>query len=528
MQRTSPQLWHHGAAQLAHLIATREVSTSEVIDAHIQRIEAVNPHINAIVETRFDEAREVAKKFDNESSPPDQPLRGVPLSIKECFHVAGAKATLGMTTPPEIPTTDGTSVARLREAGGIVLGITNVPQLMVIHETRNPVYGTTSNPWDLARGVGGSSGGEAAILAAGGTALGLGSDLGGSIRLPCHFCGVSGLKPTSRRLIRSGARPNLRGLSWLEYQPGPMARNVADLRLAMEVLLRGESPRGWDYAEDPPVRLPSRAMDVTQLRVGLMEDDGFFPVCPAVRRALREGAEGLRAQGATIIPLGPPPTLDMLKSYFGIASADGGRDFRRMLKGSKLDSEVARLVRLAALPRWLRPLIAALALKPFGKHKMAQLFQASGPRSADSLWQVTWQASQQVHQVFQQWDEAKVDVVLCPTHATPAPLEGCAVDLLPAASHSLITNLLGVPCGNVAATTVRQDEESDRTGNDASEKLAAQVERGSHGLPVGVQVAGRFWQEDVVLDVMEALESHYRTLPGYPDIQQLPTTIPKR
>ncbi|MBI1249162.1 hypothetical protein GC197_15125 [bacterium] len=524
MQRKSPHLWQHGAAQLAHLVETRVVSASEVIAAHIDRIEAVNPHTNAMVEQRFDEATQTAKKLDDDPSYlADAPLRGVPLSIKECFCVQGAKATLGMTTPPVVPKEDGPLVARLRAAGGIILGITNVPQMMILHETRNPVYGTTNNPWNLSRSVGGSSGGEAAILAAGGSALGLGSDLGGSIRLPSHFCGIHGLKPTTRRLMRTGARENLRGLSWLEFQPGPMARHVADLRLGLKVLMRSQAEQGWTHADDPPLGMNDQPVDLSQLRIGVFDDDGFFPVCPAVARAIREGTEGLKAQGATIVPLQPPRMVEMLKSYFAIASADGGKDFQRLLTGSKLDPEVARLVRLAKMPRWLRPLVAMLALKPFGKHKMATLFQASGPRSADSLWQITWEAANQVEELLATWDHANVDVVLCPIHATPAPLRGCAVDLLPAASYSLFTNLLGVPCGTVAATRVRPGEETNRTSPvDASEQLAKRIEAKSTGLPVGVQVAGRYWREDQVLAVMEALETHYRSLEDYPDLSQLP------
>ncbi|PQO40813.1 amidase [Blastopirellula marina] len=525
MQRTSPKLWQHGAAQLAHLIASREVSAVEVIAAHIDRINTVNPHINALTETFFDQATATAKRLDDDPSlHANQPLRGVPISIKECFLVAGGKSTLGMTTPAVQHTHDGIHVARLREAGGIVLGMTNVPQMMIIHETRNPVFGTTNNPWNLERSVGGSSGGEAAILAAGGTALGLGSDLGGSIRLPSHFCGIAGLKPTSRRLLRSGAVENLRGMAWLEYQPGPMARHVADLRLAMQVLARQQANMKWSDPEVAPLGFdPQASTDISSLRIGVYADDGFFPPCPAVKRAIAEGIEGLTARGATIVTLEPPKTLDLLKSYFAIASADGGRDFRRMLKGSRLDPEIARLVRLAALPRWLRPLIAMLVLAPFGKRKMSALFQASGPRSANSLWQITYQAACQVREVFQSWDNAGVDAVLCPTHATPALLPDSAVDMMPAASYSVVMNLLGVPCGNVPATRVRAEETSDRSGNlDASEQMAAKIERGSAGLPVGVQVAGRFWREDQVLSVMEALESHYRTLPDFPAISHLP------
>lgn len=526
MQRSTTPLWQYSATELAQQIAAREISASEVTAAHIRRIEQVNPSLNAVVFPLFEEAMETAKRIDNDRQFAERGiLRGVPMTIKECFRVAGARTTLGMTTPSPPHAHDGPLVARLRKAGAVFLGLTNVPQLMIIHETRNPVYGSTHNPWNRSRTVGGSSGGEAAILAAGGSALGLGSDLGGSIRMPAHFCGIAGLKPTSRRLVRSGVVENLRGMSWLEFQPGPMARHVADLRLGMQALARRDPPSTWEAAEDPPLGFPEDVpVDISQLRVGVYADDGFFTPCPAVGRAIREGAEGLKARGATIVELEPPQTLAALESYFGIASADGGKDFQRLLRGSKRDPEVARLVKLAGLPRRLRPLLAAVMLNPLGKRKMAEIFQASGPRSANELWQVTWQAVQQIGEIFRTWDNAQVDVVLCPVHATPALLPGTSVDLLPAASYSVLMNLLGVPCGTVSATRVRASEETDRDSkHDASYRLAKRIETGSQGLPVGVQVAGRLWREDQVLATMEALEEHFRGEPDYPDITQLPS-----
>lgn len=525
MQRTPTQLWQHSASQLARLIASGEASASEVAQAHIERIGRVNPRINAVVFDFFDNAMATAKRLDNDPSlAAGSLLRGVPMTLKECFHVAGAWSTIGLTKPTPPHTHDGPLVARLREAGAVFLGLTNVPQLMVIHETRNPVYGATYNPWNLERSVGGSSGGEGAILAAGGSPLGLGSDLGGSIRLPAHFCGVAGLKPTSRRLPRSGSVENLRGMSWLEFQPGPMARHVADLRLAMRVLARDQPPAAWNAADDPPLGFPADGpSDVANLTVGVYEDDHFFTPCPAVRRAIQEGVQGLKDQGARIVPLDPPPALELVKSYFALASADGGRDFGRLLSGSKIDAEIRRLVVLAGLPRWLRPLLAAVLLRPLGKNKMASIFTASGPRSADSLWQLTWRTVGQVEQVFQSWDSAGVDVVLCPAHPLPALLPGQSVELMPAASYSVMMNLLNVPCGTVPATRVRAGELTDRDPqHDAAYKLAHQCEQGSQGLPIGVQVVGRPWREDQVLATMETLETHYRTLPGYPDLSELP------
>ncbi len=196
----TPTDW--SAAQIARRVARREVSALEVVQAHIARIEAVNGRLNAVVVPRFDEARTEAAAADDRLArgEPIGPLHGVPITVKECFHLAGTPASIGLARRQhELSADDGLLVARLRKAGAIVLGKTNLPQLMIWHESDNPVYGRTNNPWDLGRTPGGSTGGEAAIIAARGSPLGLGNDLGGSIRVPCHFCGIHGFKPTSLR-----------------------------------------------------------------------------------------------------------------------------------------------------------------------------------------------------------------------------------------------------------------------------------------------------------------------------------------
>ncbi len=185
------------------------------------------------------------------SGEPLGPLAGVPVTIKECFQVVGTPATLGLPgNRHELSETDSPLVRRLTAAGAIVLGKTNVPQLMVLHETDNPLYGRTNNPWNLDRSPGGSSGGEAAIVAAGGSVLGLGSDLGGSIRQPAHSVGICGLLPTQGRIEMTGRRGNFYGLESLSLQPGPMARTVDDVEIAFRVLAdpAAGQPRSADRA----------------------------------------------------------------------------------------------------------------------------------------------------------------------------------------------------------------------------------------------------------------------------------------
>lgn len=232
-----------GAWDIAQRIKAGDLSAREVVEEHIRRIEDVNPRLNAVVVPLFDRALGEAAAADAACArgEPLGPLHGVPITIKEQFLVAGTPTTAGL--PSRVghrAMSDGPLVGRLREAGAIVLGKTNVSQLMIYHESDNPVYGRTNNPWSLERAPGGSSGGEAAIIAAGGSTLGLGSDFGGSIRVPAHFCGLHGLRPTAGRLTNLDTPVEFfTGQEAIMPQTGPMARTVEDLALAMKVLTAG-------------------------------------------------------------------------------------------------------------------------------------------------------------------------------------------------------------------------------------------------------------------------------------------------
>src|SRR5262249_21669240 len=268
--------------------------------------EEVQPRINAVAVPLFDHARTEAKAADaaRERGEPLGPLHGVPVTIKEMFDVAGTPTTMGVTAWSKHKTQDAPLVPRLRKARAIVLGKPNVPQLGMMFETDNPVCGRTNNPWNLERSPGGSSGGEAALIAARGSPLGLASDGGGSIRHPCHCCGVHGLKPTSGRLtfLRHAHYPNLRREL---VPPGPHARSVADLFLALTVLAAPGQEELDPSVAPAPLGDPA-TVSLRGLRVGAYEDDGMFPPSPALRRAVWEAADALRKQGAQVVEFRPP------------------------------------------------------------------------------------------------------------------------------------------------------------------------------------------------------------------------------
>jgi fatty acid amide hydrolase len=506
------ELTARSATQLARAIADGTISSEEVVEAHIARIEIVNPQLNAVVAPLFDEARRASRAADDlrRSGAALGPLHGVPVTVKECFQVAGTPSTIGVQRfKLELAAADGIPVARLRAAGAIILGKTNVPQLMLLHETDNPVYGRTNNPWDLERSPGGSSGGEAAVIAAGGSPLGLANDIGGNIRQPAHSCGICGIKPTSGRLTTRGARQALLGMQAMTTQPGFLARTVDDLHLGMAAL----APRG-DRCEPDEAPVPlgdSTKIDVAQLRIAVADDDRFFSPSPAIRRAVHEAASALRDRGATVEPFVLPDVGRAIRIYLQLISADGGAGFRELLGRSPRDWRIRRLMRMASLPSGVRRAVFA-GLVAAGQGRLAELVGWTGRLSAKQYWLLSQQRQTYVAEFHQRLRERKFDALIMPPHALPALKHGASMHLPFAASYCLLVNLLGFPAGVVPITRVRRNEESDkRASRQIVDRAARSVEAGSAGLPVGTQVVSLPWREDKVLAVMAVLETAFST-----------------
>jgi amidase len=319
------------ASELARRIREREISSAEVIEAHLQRIGAVNPRLNAIVQVAADSARERARAADAALARGEVwgPLHGVPFTAKDVFDTAGLVTAVGL---PEragfVPRQDAVVVARMRAAGGILLGKTNCPPGGSGGESANPVYGRTNNPYGLERTAGGSSGGEAAAIAAGLSPLGLGSDSGGSIRGPSHFNGIAGLKPTSGRVPNSGAYDHPGGLSDPRTQIGPLARQVRDLALALPLIA---GPDGWDSGVVP---MPIGDMDRVArrgLRLAYYADDGVALPTPETMATVRAAAQALAGAGIVVTedrPAGLETVRDITERYWRMQQLDGGETVR--------------------------------------------------------------------------------------------------------------------------------------------------------------------------------------------------------
>jgi fatty acid amide hydrolase len=410
---------------------------------------------------------------------------------------------------------DEPHVARLRQAGAIPLGKTNVAQLLFYYESANPVYGQTNNPWNPARTCGGSSGGEAAIIAAGGSPLGLGTDLGGSVRIPATFSGIASLKPTTGRTPDLGRFSVPLGQRVIQSQVGVLARHVEDVALGLEVINGGRNPN-----REPAMPLGDfRNVDVSQLRVAYYSDDGTFTPAPAVQRAVREAAEALRSHGSQVTAWQPPHADQGMDLLYGIFAADGGALMQAMLGKDKRTPQIAQLLTALRLPRSVVRAAVGL-LQALGQKGTANGLRAFGYKDTAHYWQLV-EAQLDYQSRFQDaLDHDKggpFDVILAPVSPLPAFHHGNSRELLTAGAYACLYNVLGYPAGVVPFTHVRKDEEVGRkTSGDMVEKVALKTEQGSAGLPIGVQVIARPWREHVALAAMCALERLAQTRADFP------------
>ncbi|MEZ4322025.1 MAG: amidase [Myxococcota bacterium] len=338
--------FERSALDLAALVRNREVGPVELLESHIDRIERVNPALNAVVEKRYDQAREEARAAEEAVAKKRKlgPLHGVPCTVKEFLAVEGLRQTGGLVIRRDfVSQRDSTVVDRLKAAGAIVMGTTNAPEGGLWHETHNRVYGRTANPHDLYRTSGGSSGGEGAIVASGASPFGIGSDVGGSIRIPSAFCGIYGHKPTHGIVPNTGHFPSAPPEPYMAV--GPMARSAHDLMPLLRVL---SGPDGHDPHARPWKLGDPETVDLSGLTVYPMPTNGEASVSPAVQAAVMDAATALQNRGASIRELDVPKLRHAFKIWATLMSSlgieydelvtDGGivplrTEFRRWAQG---------------------------------------------------------------------------------------------------------------------------------------------------------------------------------------------------
>lgn len=298
------------AHRLAEGIRRRDFSSRELLDLHLDRIARLNPALNAVVTLDVDGARRAAEAADAAVARDESvgPLHGIPMTVKDSFETAGIRTTCGVPAWDRVPERDADAVGRLRDAGAIIIGKTNVPAMAADWQTVNPIFGATNNPWDTSRSTGGSSGGAAAALAAGLTALELGSDIAGSIRLPSNWCGVCGRKPSWGLVPQRGHLPPPPGaLTATDLAVmGPLARDVTDLELALDILAGPAAADATAWRLELP---PLRASTLGRLRIATWLDDPAYPVQPDVTTVLTSAVAALADSGANLVDAAPPMSL---------------------------------------------------------------------------------------------------------------------------------------------------------------------------------------------------------------------------
>jgi Asp-tRNA(Asn)/Glu-tRNA(Gln) amidotransferase A subunit family amidase len=459
------------AVRMAELIRQKQISPVELVEAHLAHIDLLQPKVNAFVQLDAQRALAQARAAEAAVGRTQQlgPLHGVPISIKSSIDVAGMRCEAGTKLRQGyVAACDAPLVTRLRRAGAIVLGMTNTPELLMAWETDNLIYGRTNNPWDLSRTAGGSSGGEAAAIATGCSAGGVGSDGGGSIRVPAHFCGICGLKPTPGRIPATGHFPQSVGPFALTGVVGPLARTVEDLKVLFEAMQGPDI--GDPSAALVPVRWPdlSTSDAVGRIKIAYFEDDVRTPVTPETRRAVCKAADTLRCAGFEVDafrPEGLEQACELWWKFFGVA---GGMLLGPMTRGH--ESELSPI--LKEFNGWIA---------------------TEAPHTAQSLLDIWIQRDLVRMKIFEQMEN--FPVLLCPVASVPAfrhgerewQIEGKSVKYLDAWSYCEWFNLLGMPAVSVP------------------------ISNSPEGLPIGVQVVARPWEEELVLSVAGALEREVGT-----------------
>ena len=486
MTGEAPDVVERDASAIVAAVAAGRLRAAEVHAAAWARHEAAHARLNALVQPRFAESAAEATAVD--ATQGRGPLAGVPVSVKECFPVRRLRTPLGIRHRcTQIDEADAELVTWLREAGAVIVAKANVPQAMYLHETDNPVFGRTTHPLATDRGPGGSSGGDAAAVAAGVVPLAVGNDLAGSLRQPAHACGIAAIMPRSEVLGEGGAIDTLPGLWAVRPRAGFLARSVADLALTCDAVgVASGSTRG--------VR-----------RLAWWASTGPIPPSAAIRRGVAEAIARLAAEGVETVAIDGGLADEAAWLHLAILSADGGADIRRLFAGERPMRNVGRLLRLAGMPRWLRPAVARLA-RLTSRGIEARGLLATGPRTAAD---VTALLDERAALAARLAEAVRgCDAIVCPVSALPALRHGTAARLVLAAAPCFLANLLDLAAGAVPVTTVRPDEEAGRAASwDPVLRAAAATDRGSRGLPVGVQViAPPGGDEATVLEVMRLIE----------------------
>jgi len=457
-------IFYLSVAELAKQIRTGAASPREVLEAHLQRIAEVQSRLNAFVHIDEAGAHACAAAAEATIRRGDSvgPLYGVPITVKSCIDVVDWPCAAGSLLRKEHrPVGDAALVRRFRDAGAILLGNTNTPEFLMAYETDNRVSGKTCNPWNTNYSAGGSSGGEAAAIASGCSAGGVGSDGGGSIRVPAHFCGICGLKPTPGRIPSNGHYPaGNSAFGWLGVV-GPMARTIGDVKIIFEVL-RG--PDAGDALTSPVQTFDFEKSSAKKPRIGIVEGDALGTVTPETQLAVRQAAQLLAYQGFNLEPFRLSNLEGVLELWWFFFGTVIGELFTEEIRGREEQLSAIFCDYLQAA----RPPLARSAMTMERFIKMCSTRDQERALILEAM--------------------RDVPILLSPVCATPAFRHGegnwkCETGYRETMRHSQWLNLAGFP------------------------GVSIPMGKSDAGLPIGVQLIGRPYQDELVLSVAEQLEA---------------------
>jgi amidase len=451
------------ATKQLELVRTGQISVAELAEAHVRQIERLNPELNAFADFDAERVRAQAHRLDAEREARGA-LHGLPVTIKSSIAAAGYRCEIGsLLHKGEIPAEDAVVVARLRAAGALILGTTNCPEFLMAYETANLLHGCTRNPWNLERTPGGSSGGESAAIAAGMSAAGLGSDSGGSVRVPAHFTGICSLKPTPGRIPGRGHLPPCVGPFSILGAIGPMARTVGDVAIMFEALC------GQDLLDpvSPPVALKHPSADELRAKaIGFFEDDDLVPVTAETRAAVNDAARALREAGFRVEPFRPGTLEQLRKLWWKFFVQCGAMFYEPEIRNKRAK---------------LSPIFS----------EFLGIAEAAGPLNATELLNAWAQLDLLRAKTLAEMRE--FPVLLCPVASIPAfranertwTIDGRSVEYLDAMRFTQWFNALACPAAVVPVGTSRE------------------------GLPIGVQIAARPFEDEIVLGIAALLDAAF-------------------
>ena len=408
----------------------------------------------------FSEALKQAKELDEKFQSTGKlqgPLHGVPMSVKDQYDITGYDSSIGFSAWCNSPaTSDAQVVNALRRAGAIIICKTNVPQTMLNFECKNPVWGTTSNPWNSLYTCGGSSGGEGAVLAGDASALGVGSDVGGSLRIPALYCGIYSLKPGAGRISGQGARSSNPGFDAIKVTPGPMGRTVQDVEILSRVLFASSPANDYEGIAPVPyrdVQLPSK------LRIGYYFEDGFVRTSPANRRAVQETVDALRKAGHELVEFELPYGPRAIQLFAALTSGEGYKTLQSPLDGDPAESNLFLITLGPKLFRWVHATAVWFITNVLKDTLFAAGLENSKHSNLTKYWKNSALMKETTKEFYQLvWDKYQFDAIIAPGMVCPALPHGATTTLSPIANGTFYYNIIDSPVGAIPVTRVTTED----------------------------------------------------------------------